>query len=103
MTERRCDVTLQKLSVDWTREILYSLRVCMVRVLQSRTRFLCSKAVLEYSEEEPALQCRRQSANRTRRHRNTGSWATEGVLDYGVLGCPGYVTWARLMGHEDTR
>ena len=27
----------------------------------------------------------------------------EGVLDYGVLGDPAYVTWARLMGCEDTR
>ena len=32
-----------------------------------------------------------------------GSGATEGVLDYGVSGRPGYVTWAGLMGHEDTR
>ena len=62
------DVTLEKLSVDWTREILYSLRLCVGFVLQSRTRFLCSKTILEYSEEEPALQCRRQSARRTRRH-----------------------------------
>ena len=27
----------------------------------------------------------------------------EGVLDYGVLGGPGYVTWAGLVGREDTR
>ena len=33
----------------------------------------------------------------------TGSGATEGVLDYGVLGRPDYVTWARLVGYEDTR
>ncbi len=33
----------------------------------------------------------------------TGSGATEGVLDYGVLGCPGYMTWAGPMGREDTR
>ena len=33
----------------------------------------------------------------------TGSGATEGDLDYGVLGCPGYVTWTEQMGHEDTR
>ena len=26
----------------------------------------------------------------------------KGVLDKGVLGHPGYVTWAGLMGHEDT-
>ena len=31
------------------------------------------------------------------------SGATEGVLDYGVLGCPGCVAWAGLMGHEHTR
>ena len=29
MTGQRRDVTLQKLSVDWTREILYSLRMCV--------------------------------------------------------------------------
>ena len=29
--------------------------------------------------------------------------ATEGVLDYGVLGRPGYAIWAGLMGREDTR
>ena len=34
---------------------------------------------------------------------NPGSGATKGVLDYGVLGEPAYVTWARLMGREDTR
>ena len=33
----------------------------------------------------------------------TSLGATEGVLDYGVLGRPGYVTWAGLMGHEDTK
>ena len=33
----------------------------------------------------------------------TGSGATKGVLDYGVLGRPGYVTWAGLVGREDTR
>ena len=31
------------------------------------------------------------------------SGATEGVLDKGVLGHPGYVTWAGLMGCEDMR
>ena len=33
----------------------------------------------------------------------TGSGATEGVQDYRVLGRPGYMTWARLMGRKDTR
>ena len=37
------------------------------------------------------------------RHRKAGSGATEGVLDYGVLREPAYVTWAGLMGREDTR
>ena len=32
-----------------------------------------------------------------------GSGATEGVLDYGVLGRPGYATWAGLTGREDAR
>ena len=32
-----------------------------------------------------------------------GSGATEGVLDYGVLREVAYVTWAGLMGREDTR
>ena len=31
-----------------------------------------------------------------------GSGATDGVMDYGVLGSSGYVTWARLVGREDT-
>ena len=31
-----------------------------------------------------------------------GSGATEGVLDYGVLGKSAYVMWAGLMGREDT-
>ena len=33
----------------------------------------------------------------------TGSGATQGVLDYGVLERPSYATWAGLMGREDTR
>ena len=34
---------------------------------------------------------------------NASLGATEGVLDYGVLGELAYVTWAGLMGREDTR
>ena len=64
---------------------------------------LVQKTALKYSEEQPALQCRRQSTYRTYLHRKTGSGATERVLDYGVLGCPGCVAWAGLMGREDTR
>ena len=32
----------------------------------------------------------------------TGSGATEGVQDYGVLVRPGYVMWAGLIGRQDT-
>ena len=35
----------KKLSADWTHEILYSLWLCVEFVLQSRTRFLCSKTI----------------------------------------------------------
>ena len=31
------------------------------------------------------------------------SMTAKEVLDYGVLGEPAYVTWAGLMGREDTR
>ena len=36
-------------------EILYSLRWYVEFVLQSRTRFMCSKSTLVYLEKEPAL------------------------------------------------
>ena len=45
MTGQRRDVTLQKLSADWTHEILYSLRLCVVLVLQIRT-FVASEDYL---------------------------------------------------------
>ena len=45
--------------------ILFSLRWYVELILQSRTLSLCSKSSIKYSEEEPALQCRRQSARRT--------------------------------------
>ena len=49
-------------------EILFSLRWYVKFVLKSRARSLCSEFILEYSEMEPALQCRRQSARQTHRH-----------------------------------
>ena len=49
-------------------EMLFSLRWYVEIVLQSRTLSLCSKSSMEYSEKEPTLQCRRQSARRTHRH-----------------------------------
>ena len=47
--------------------IILSMVVCGIYFTE-RTRSLCSKSSMEYSEEEPALQCRRQSARRTHRH-----------------------------------
>ena len=61
-------------------EILYSLRWYVEFVLQSRTLSLCSKSSMEYLEEEPALQCRRQAAPDSSSLK-PGSGATEGVLD----------------------
>ena len=52
--------------------------------------------------EEPALQSRRHEPNTTSSLK-ASLGATEGVLDYGVPGRPGYVTWAGLVGREDTR
>ena len=49
-------------------EILFSLRWYVEFVLQSRTLSSCSKSSMEYSEEEPALQCQRQSARQTHHH-----------------------------------
>src|SRR3954466_15596072 len=53
-------------------------------------------------EEEPALQCRRQSARRTRRHRSL----VEGLVrESWIRGCPGSRTIpsAGLLDYEDTR
>ena len=53
--DRVLTVTLQKLSVDWTREILYSLRLCVVLVLQSQTRFLSSEGYVGVFREGTCL------------------------------------------------
>ena len=58
----------EELSADRISVLLFSLRWYMEFILHSRTRSLCSESILEYSEVEPALQCRGQSARRTRRH-----------------------------------
>src|SRR3954469_3178174 len=47
--------------------ILFSLWQYVEAFLQSRTLSLVFKIFLRNLEEEPALQCRRQSARRTRR------------------------------------
>ena len=71
----------EKSSADQIHEKLCSLRLYVEFVLQSQTLCWCSKSTLEYSEMEPALQCRRQSACRTQSSLKPGSGATEGVLD----------------------
>ena len=89
----------KNLSADWTREILYSLRLCVA----DPDTIVLSKDYLGVRKEEPALQCRRQICAPDTSSLKPGSGATEGVLDKGVLGHPDYGTWAGLMGCEDTR
>src|SRR4051812_24657402 len=71
-------------------------------ILQSRTLSLCSKSSMKYLEEEPALQRRRQSARRTRRH-----WSlVQGLLrESWIRGCQDSQTIpsAGLLDYEDTR
>ena len=56
----------------------------------SRTLFIVT-GTLEYSEMEPALQCRRQDCAPDSSSLKPGSGATEGVLDKGVSGQPDYI------------
>ena len=58
MTSRGVMSRYEKLSADQIRGILCSLRGYVEFVLRSWTRSLCSRSSLEYSEKEPALQCR---------------------------------------------
>ena len=74
-------------------EILFSLRWYVELVLQSRTLSLCSKSSMEYSEEEPALQCQRQICTPDSLSLKPGSGATEGVQDKGVSEPPDYILW----------
>ena len=60
--------------------ILFSLRWNMEFILQSRTLSGCSQSSLDYSKEEPALQCRTLCAPDLSPLK-PGSGATEGVLD----------------------
>ena len=61
--------------------------------LQDQTLSLYSNSSVVYSEEEPALQCRRQHCAPDSSSLKTGSGATEGVLDKGVSGQPDYILW----------
>ena len=92
----------KKLSADGTREILYSLRWCVVLVLQIRTHSLFEDCVGVFREGS------RLAMPKTIYMPDTsslkpGSGATEGVLDKGVLERPTCWTSAGLMGYEDTR
>ena len=82
-----------KLSADYICGILFSLRWHVKIVLKSRTRFKFSRFTLEYSEMEPALQCRRQDYAPDSSSLKPGSGATEGVLDKGVSGQPDCILW----------
>ena len=63
---------------------------------------MCLKSTLKYSEKEPP--CNVEDNLRAGLIAiEAWSGATEGVLDYGVLGRPDYGTWAGLMGCEDTK
>ena len=80
----------------------YSLRWYVEFVLQSRTRSVCSRSSMEYSEKEPALQCRRQSARRTI---IIEAWF-RGYSGSPGLGGPrtaGLCTCAGQLDYEDTR
>ena len=60
--------------------VLFSLRWNVEFILQSRTLSRCSQSSMDYSEEEPALQCRTICAPDSSSLK-PGSGATEGVLD----------------------
>ena len=61
-------------------QILFSLRWYVELILQSRTLSWCSQSSMNYSEEEPALQCRTICAPDSSSLK-PGSGATEGFLD----------------------
>ena len=71
----------KKLSADWTREILYSLRLCVVLVLQSRTRFLCSEGYVGVYGEGTCLAMPKTIYAPDSSSLKPGSGATGGVLD----------------------
>ena len=54
----------KKLSADWTRGILYSLRLCVVRVLQVRTRPVRPKTILEFGRRNPPCNAEDRSTRR---------------------------------------
>ena len=70
----------EKLSADWTREILYSLRLCVEFVLQSRTRSLF-KDYFEVFGGGTRLAMPKTICAPDTSSLKPGSGATEGVLD----------------------
>ena len=76
----------KKLSADWTREILYSLRWCVVLILQTRTRSLFEDCVGVFGGGTRLAMSKTICAPDTSSLKPV-SGATEGVLDKGVLGC----------------
>ena len=83
-------------------EILFSLRWYVELILQGWTLSLYSNSSVVYSEEEPALQCRRQL--------RAGLIAIEawfggycGSPGLGGLRTAGLSPWAGLLDYEDTR
>ena len=72
-------------------------------IRQSRIQLLCVENYIEVFGEGTRLAMPKTIYALDTSSLKPGSGATEGVLDYGVLGRPVYVTWAGLMGREDTR
>ena len=66
--------------------IIEALKPRSATLIGGRTLFVIT-GTLEYSEKEPALQCRRQDCAPASSLK-PGSGATEGVLDKGVSGQP---------------
>ena len=86
-------------------QILFSLGWNVELILQSWTLSLCSTSSMKYSEEEPALQCQRQTCTSDSSSLKPGSGATEGVLDKGVSGQPDYIhrPYYRSVKTQDSR
>ena len=82
MTGQRRDVTLQKLSVDWTREILYSLRVCVCGTCFAELdMFFVFKIFYGVFGEGTRLAMPKTICAPDSSSLKPGSGATEGVLD----------------------
>ena len=83
----------EKLSACCVCEILFSLRLCVVLVLQSWACFLCSEGYVGVFEEGTRLAMPKTICTPDSSSLKPGSGATEGVLVYGVLGQQGYILW----------